>query len=226
MTGTARTMMHLKRVDPTLWKAFMTLERAEFVRVDERLGRTPNPKQFFADICETIIGQQLSGKAAATIHGRFVGLCPKVTPERVSGLSLDALRSVGISYAKGRALLDLAEKVQTKALVLKNLDTVLDEELRKRLIAVKGIGPWTAEMILMFTLYRPDVFSPGDLGLQKGVQIAYRLPKLPTPEYVLKKSVAWSPYRTYVSMLLWRLVDSKKEKKVAGGIEVRRKSVS
>ncbi len=226
MKGTVRAMKHLQTADPLLWKAFKTLESSEFARIDERLDRTPEPKRYFADICETIVGQQLSGKAAATIHARFVGLCHVVTPARVLDLALDELRGVGISYAKGRALLDLADKVQRKALVLRNLEQVTDDELRQRLITVKGIGPWTAEMILMFTLFRPDVFSPGDLGLQKGVQIAYGLAKLPTPEWVMQKSAAWSPYRTYVSMMLWRLVDSRKEKTTPAKKVARRKSVA
>lgn len=214
MKGSVQAMRHFKKTDPVLWRAFSTLTKDNFVRIDERLGGRPNPRRVFEDICETIIGQQLSGKAANTIYKRFKALCPKVTPDRVAALNLDELRGVGISYAKGRALHDLAYKVSEGILQLRGIEKVTDEDLRRRLIAVRGIGPWTAEMILMFTLYRPDVFSPGDLGLQKGVQMVYKMKSLPNHEQMLRKSLSWSPYRTYAAMLLWRLVDSNREKKI------------
>jgi DNA-3-methyladenine glycosylase II len=173
----------------------------------------PNMRMVFADICETIVGQQLSGKAAKTIFTRFQALCGKISAKRVVALNLEELRSVGISYAKGRALHDLADRIESGLLNLKDIDRIEDEELRHRLIAVRGIGPWTSEIILMFTLHRADVFSAGDLGLQKGVQLVYNLKSLPSHAYVTRVSLGWSPYRTYAALLLWRLVDSKKEQK-------------
>lgn len=214
MKGSVKAMRHFKKVDPTLWKAFSSLSKENFSRIDDRLDGKPNPRKVFEDICATIIGQQLSGKAANTIFKRFKALCPHTTPKCVATLNLEELRGVGISYAKGRALHDLSNKVVEGNLRLIDVTKIGDEELRHRLIAVRGIGPWTAEMILMFTLYRPDVFSPGDLGLQKGVQMVYAMKSLPTHEQMLKKSLLWSPYRTYAAMLLWRLVDTQKERKV------------
>ncbi|MFA6095447.1 MAG: DNA-3-methyladenine glycosylase [Candidatus Paceibacterota bacterium] len=167
----------------------------------------------FRDIVWTIIGQQLSGKAADTIFDRFASLFPdkKLVAEKILALEESAMRSAGLSGAKARAIRNFSEHVMKGELKLEDFKKLDDVSVTAELTKVKGIGPWTAEMILMFSLGRTDVFSAGDLGLMKGLKELYGLRKLPDKKKVEKLSKAWSPYRTYAARVLWRVADSKKK---------------
>lgn len=163
----------------------------------------------FTAITRSIVYQQLSGKAAATIFNRFASLFEDQTPvaHRLLELPEEELRAVGLSRQKTAYLRDLAEHVHGGALPIDALHTLSDDDILAALTAVKGIGRWTAQMFLMFRLGRPDILPDLDLGIQKGIQKAYRLRKLPTPKRVLEIGAKWAPYRTVASWYLWRSLD-------------------
>ena len=208
MNELRKATAHFKKVDQKLFLAWKELSKESQRTIEHKLSRRLKAPALFEDICWTIIGQQLSGKAANTIFSRFKKLCGRVTPGVVSKKSIEDFRAVGISYAKGRALHDLASKTSEKTLLIKRFESMSDEEVVQALVTVRGVGPWTAEMTLMFSLGRPDVFSAGDLGLQKSIQQIYNLKKRPSRHDMDRLSKKWSPYRTYASLILWRHLDS------------------
>lgn len=164
----------------------------------------------FQDLLEAIIGQQLSGKAASTIFGRFLGLFPKEQtpkPEEILKLSEESLRSCGLSHQKASYLKSLSEEIKSGRLTLEELHVLPDEAVITALTKVKGIGPWTAEMFLIFSLGRLDTFSVGDLGLRTAVGRLYgvdRNDKIKIEE-ISKK---WSPYRSLASLYLWKSLEN------------------
>jgi 3-methyladenine DNA glycosylase/8-oxoguanine DNA glycosylase len=164
----------------------------------------------FTSLASSIAYQQLSGKAAATIYGRFEALFENNAPvaaETVK-LSVQTLRSVGLSNNKALAILDLAEHSCSGSLPSARKMAGLDDEaIIKNLCRVRGIGPWTVQMHLIFSLGRPDVMPATDLGIQKGVQLTYGLPSLPKPDQVLEVTQHLAPYRSVASWYLWRIVD-------------------
>jgi DNA-3-methyladenine glycosylase II len=164
----------------------------------------------FDAVARSIVFQQLSGKAAGTIHGRFQGLYGGRTPqpEELATTSDEQLRAIGLSRQKSAYLKDLGARVASGQLPIETLHELTDEEIITALTQVKGIGRWTAQMFLMFRLGRLDVLPDIDLGIQKGMQKAYRLRKLPTPERVKKIGAKWAPYRSIGSWYMWRLLDS------------------
>jgi DNA-3-methyladenine glycosylase II len=161
-------------------------------------------------LVRAIIFQQLSTKAASTIHGRFVGLLPegRVTAAAIAEMTDEQFRRVGVSRQKALYLRDLAGKVSSREVTLDGLEDLDDESVIAALTAVKGIGRWTAEMFLMFRLHRPDVLPVGDLGIVTAVQKAYGLRKRPTPDRLRKLGDAWKPYRTVACWYLWRSLDN------------------
>ncbi len=181
----------------------------------ELLPKDPTPATHFPQLCREIIYQQLAGKAAYAIHQRFLALFPgkRPTPARVSALPEKKLRAVGLSWAKARYIRDLAAKVQDKSVNLRKLHTFDNEATITELTKVKGIGRWTAEMFLMFTLGREDVFSYGDLGLRKGFERIYGKRSAGTQKNIEKVTARWSPYRSYGSLALWHAMDSTKKTK-------------
>ncbi len=171
-------------------------------------------KDPFESLVKSIIFQQLSGKAATTILNRFIALFPKgkfPSPEQVLKLKDIQFRSAGVSTQKMSYLRDLAKRFLDGTIVPKKFPKMTDEEIREHLIVVKGIGRWTADMFLMFTLYRPNVLPTGDLGIQKGFQKTFGLKSLPNPEKMEKLAKEWAPYRTVASYYLWRIADADKE---------------
>ncbi len=159
---------------------------------------------FFRKLCREIIAQQLAGSAAQAITKRFNNLLQnRVTPSRVLSFKDKHFRNVGLSWAKARYILDLADKVKTREVELSNLHKLEDSLVVEELVKVKGIGPWTAEMFLIFTLGREDVFSFGDLGLNKGLQKLYGFKSKPTQNQIKKIIKSWSPYKSYASLALW-----------------------
>jgi len=164
----------------------------------------------FHALIRAIIFQQLSGKAARTILDRFLALYPKVrfpTPEELLQTSPEKIASVGISQQKAGYLRDLAEKFIDGTINPRRFAKMTDEQIREHVVRVKGVGPWTADMFLMFTLGRPDVLPTGDLGIQKGFQKLFKLKELPTPEKMHTLAEEWKPYRTIACWYLWRLAD-------------------
>jgi DNA-3-methyladenine glycosylase II len=172
-------------------------ERLESRRPDDR----------YAALVRSIAGQQLSGASARAIWGRllerFDGRPP--TPAEVLAADPDDLRlAAGFSHAKMAALRSLAEHVESGELPLDDMDALDDAEIVRRLVAVRGIGQWTADLFLMFTLERPDVLPVGDLGLRNAAMRAYGLAARPTPKELEAMGEVWRPYRTRASVYLWR----------------------
>lgn len=203
--------LHFKKADPILYVA---AERHAIANI----CRSPD---VFRDIIRAITGQQLSGKAAETIFKRLEDLVrqknaaakitPKITPQAILALKESLLRACGLSGSKAATIRALAETVVDGKIDPATLHKLTDGEIREALTSVKGIGPWTAEMILMFSLGRTDVFSPGDLGLRKGIMRLYGLRKLPSDRTIERLARAWSPYRTYAARVIWRVADEGKE---------------
>lgn len=202
-----RALRHLRRVDPVL---------AGVMRRSVRYNVVPDGTQsLFHALAESIVYQQLSGKAAATIFGRFVDLYASGSngrrrrrfprPEEVLATPHDVLRSAGLSNNKALALKDLASKTLDGTVPsLRSVKRMSDEELVERLTTVRGIGVWTVEMLLMFRLGRPDVLPVGDLGVRKGYMLAYGLDEMPTPKELLQLGEVWRPFRSVGSWYMWR----------------------
>jgi len=189
---------HLKKSDPVLRGI---IERVGPCRMQFR------PPEFHS-LAESIVYQQLNGKAAETIFNRFAALAGEpVTPEGILKLTDEQLRSVGLSKQKSSYLKDLAAKTAAGLLNFPGLSGMGDEEVIKHLTQVKGIGVWTAQMFLMFTLKRPDVLPTGDYGVQAAIKKHYRKRKMPKPPVMEKIARPWVPYRSVACWYLWRSLD-------------------
>jgi DNA-3-methyladenine glycosylase II len=191
-----KAISHFKKADPILYAIVVQMDPFE-------LSEHPQP---FIRLIRSIIGQQLSVKAAQTIFERFESLFYKkdITPNGLLKITDEKLRATGISYQKISYLKDLASKVLKKEVELEKIADFESEIVIEQLTKTKGIGRWTAEMFLMFSLGRPDIFSFGDLGLQNAIKKAYGLKKKPTIKQMEKFSKKWSPFRTYAALALWR----------------------
>jgi 3-methyladenine DNA glycosylase/8-oxoguanine DNA glycosylase len=200
-TVNKRALEHL-RADPVMAEL---IERVGPARLQPR--RLPP----FESLAHAIIHQQLSGKAAGTILARFKALFGNdgfPTPEAVATSCAERLRSAGLSRPKAGYILGLAQaSVDGQIPTLARCDQMTDEELLECFTAIKGVGRWTAEMLLIFNLCRPDVLPVHDLGVRKGFQFAYRKRKLPEPEQLGRFGVRWGPYRTTAAWYLWRAAD-------------------
>ena len=163
----------------------------------------------FSALARAIVFQQLSTKAASTIHSRLVASMPDgVTAAAVAAVTDAQFRLAGISRQKAMYLRDLAGKVLAGELELEAIEALDDEAVVAALTRVKGVGRWTAEMFLMFRLHRPDVLPVGDLGIVTAVQRAYGLRKRPTPDRLRKLAEPWKPYRSIACWYLWRSLDN------------------
>jgi DNA-3-methyladenine glycosylase II len=197
---------HLAKSDPIL--AAVIKKVAQLEHAWNPRG-APRPNHFKALIV-AIINQQLSGKAADTIQKRFEKLfAPKrfPKPEDVLRMPTARLRKVGLSGMKVSFMKDLSKKVLDGTVDFKAMKKWSDEEVIEHLVQVKGIGRWTAEMFLMFSLGRDDIFSYGDLGLRNAMQKLYKLRAHPTPAQAQKIAAKWSPYRTLASRYLWKSLE-------------------
>jgi 3-methyladenine DNA glycosylase/8-oxoguanine DNA glycosylase len=173
-----------------------------------RVARDGDP---FRALSAAIIYQQLSGKAAATIHGRYCALFPDDRPDpgRLTALSTGALRGAGLSNNKTLAVRDLAEKTLNGSLpTARRMARMDDAAVIDALCAVRGVGPWTAQMYLIFNLGRPDVMPSTDLGVQKGVQYAYGLDALPDPDGVMEATRHLAPFRSAAAWYFWLAADT------------------
>lgn len=166
------------------------------------------PRQdYFESLCRSIVGQQVSVKAASAIFGRFSEVSG-LDPSTVVELSDEELRTVGLSRQKASYLRDLAQHFAENPRVYGHLGNLNDEEVIADLIAVKGIGRWTAQMFLMFTLVRPDVFAPDDNGLQRAASLLYGEDFMLKPKQLDAFATRWQPYRTTAAWHLWRSLDN------------------
>lgn len=197
-----KAVAHLKQADPRLAEIIRNVGPCRITRQTEGTH--------FDAIVRAIVYQQLSGKAAATIHGRLVALFDGRAPgaAELAAVPEASLRGVGLSRQKLSYLRDLSDKVLSGALPIDTLDALTDDEILESLIRVKGIGRWTAQIFLMFRLGRPNVLPELDLGIQKGIQRAYRLRALPTPQRVREIGAKWGPYATIACWYLWRSLDN------------------
>lgn len=189
---------YFKKSDPLLFKAYMELS-------DQELMTIHLPTDHFSALCREVIGQQLSSQVARVIYERFKNLFPKktITPKRILNLTHAALRATGMSNAKVKSLKDLSEKIETQEISLEKIEKMDNESVIEELIKVKGIGPWTAEMFLIFSLNREDVFSFGDLGLKNAIKNIYGLENA-TQENIEGIVSKWTPYKSYACRILWR----------------------
>jgi len=195
---------HLRRADAAL------------ARLIDAVGpfrlRRKRTQSLFAALAEAIVYQQLHGKAAATIFARLCALFPRAkdgpTPRQILRAADAELRGAGLSQAKLLSLRDLARRtLDGEVPTLAEIDALADDEIVGRLSAVRGIGRWTAEMLLIFRLGRPDVLPADDYGIRKGFAVAFKKRTLPAPKDVLKRGHAWRPYRTVASWYLWRAAE-------------------
>jgi len=165
----------------------------------------------FASLVSAIVYQQLAGAAARTIHGRVVAaLGGRVTPATVLEAHPEELRAAGLSRAKLAAILDLAEKASNRTVRLRSLHRMDDGEVVKHLVQVRGIGPWTARMFLMFNLHRPDVWPVGDLGVRNGWARIHRLEHAPTPDELVGAANHLRPWRSAAAWYCWRATETTK----------------
>ena len=170
----------------------------------------PVEKNYFWALCRSVIYQQISGKAAKKISDRYLLLYAngeRMLPSEVIDIDIKKIFKVGISRQKASYIKNIAHAFNTKIIDEKNISKLDDQGIISQLTTIKGVGRWTAEMFLIFTLRRSDVFPVTDLGIQKGFQIFYSLDDLPTIELMNEKSELWKPYRTIMSLYLWYAVE-------------------
>lgn len=191
---------HLSRVDKVL---------AAIIEEHGACSLRPQRSYFYV-LCDAIISQQVSVQAAAAISNRLKGLFSGRTPKPSELLSLseEQLKSIGVSRAKASYLRNLAEHFHTGRIRPRKLTRMADEEVMQTLLEVKGIGPWTAQMFLIFSLNRLDVLPTGDLGLQRAMMIQYRLQQMPTKALMEQMAECWRPYRSVATWYLWRSIDN------------------
>ena len=196
----------LGRRDPVLGRLVAAIGPCQ---LDRRRGLS-----HFGALCRSIVFQQLAGRAATAIFGRFVaavtggGEAVDLTAEGVLALPEEALRAAGLSAAKTRSIRALAEGTLSGAVPLHDVERLTDDELIARLSTVPGIGRWTAEMFLIFQLGRLDVWPVGDLGVRKGYATAWGLAEMPTPKELTAYGETFRPYRSVAAWYCWRAVDS------------------
>lgn len=169
-------------------------------------------RNYFESLTTSIIGQQLSVQSAKAIIKKFKShFSNKLSPEIIVNTKFATLRALGLSNAKAKYIMDLAEKILTNEIILKGISKKSDEEIMSELTKVKGIGPWTVHMFLIFILGRPNILPDGDLGIKKAIMVNYGIKILPTSEEVIKisKTNNWAPYNSYASLYLWKSLDGK-----------------
>jgi DNA-3-methyladenine glycosylase II len=200
----AKARRELAAADPAL---AALIERVGEIDLETRLRRRSEerPADAYGALLRAIVGQQLSTKAARTIYLRVLDLFDGHTPspEQLLEASEEDLRGAGLSGRKVEYIRDLASHVLSGELELDRLDELSDEDAIEELVAVRGLGRWTAEMFLLFHLERPDVLSGGDLGIRKAVQIEYGFDEMPAPERVIEIGEPWRPHRSLASLYLW-----------------------
>lgn len=170
-------------------------------------------KDYYAELVSSIVSQQLSTKAAATIWQRVLGVFDGKlpTPEQLVEADTEKLRACGVSYQKVSYMKDLAQHIIDGRLDMTHITSLPNEELTEQLVAVKGIGEWSAHMFMIFSLGRLDILPVGDLGIKKGIQLVYSLNELPDAQKIIEISEKnnWSPYESVASWYIWKSLDNK-----------------
>ncbi|MBP9822101.1 MAG: DNA-3-methyladenine glycosylase 2 family protein [Candidatus Pacebacteria bacterium] len=203
---TAKHKRHLSKADPILGDLVKRIKPQSY----------PLQDNYFKSLVRAVANQQLSGKAAKTILDRMVALFPKgefPNPRQYLKMSDEKLRSSGFSFSKIAYTKNIAQFFIDHKKEMAKINELSDEEVIKLLTSIKGIGVWTAEMFLMSSLGREDIFSFGDLGLRKGIQKVYKLTKEPTLKQMQKIVESWRPYRTHGAMYMWASLVEKDVKK-------------
>jgi DNA-3-methyladenine glycosylase II len=200
-----KALNHLRRVDPALGAV---ISRVGPFKLEPRADGT-----HFDHVVRSIVGQQLSGKAAQTIYRRVLDLKggKRPTPSDFLKFPNATLRAAGLSGRKVEYVKELARRTHDGSLAILKIHEMDDDAVMETLVSVRGIGPWTAQMVLMFRLGRPDIFPELDLGVQKAVQKLRRMRKLPTPAQMQKIGRTYAPYRTYAAWYLWRSLELPEE---------------
>lgn len=200
---------YLKKTDPILARAIKEHGTLEFKPGGD----------VFESLVESIIAQQLAWSAASAIITRLRALYPRkaLRPALIHATPVSKLRKAGVSPQKIRYLKDLSSRVVNGKLDLRNADKMSDAELIEALDEVLGIGPWTVQMLLIFTLGRPDVLPVDDLGVRKGIQMLYSLDGLPKPKAIEELALNWHPYCSVASLYLWKVKDSAPLAKISAG---------
>jgi DNA-3-methyladenine glycosylase II len=198
----AKAIAHLSAADPILGQWMAQVGSCGWSR--------SNDGTHFDHIARSIVYQQLSGAAAGTIYGRMLALYggKTPTPAQIARTPDATLRAVGLSGRKVEYIKDLARHTHAGSIAVNSIHEMQDAEVIETLTQVRGIGDWTAQMVLMFRLGRPDVLPVLDLGVQTAIKLLYGLRSHPTPERVAKIGARWAPYRTVASWYLWRRVDN------------------
>ncbi len=203
---TQEALAHLSAADPRL-KRLIELVGPWSLKLKRRAP--------FEALVQAVTYQQLNGKAAATILGRFKRLYPRrfPTPEDILASSDEQLRSAGLSRAKAAAIKDIAAKTLAGIVPsTRDIKQLTDEEIIERLTQVRGVGPWTVQMLLIFTLGRPDVMPSTDYGVLQGYALTFGRRKLPKPQDLLKAAERWRPFRSTAAWYFWRALELTDEK--------------
>lgn len=195
---------HLSAVDPVM---------ARIIQAIGPCALRPKRRSPYEALLQAIVYQQLNGRAAATILGRVKRLFPKSrfpSPAALLSMPDERLRGAGLSRAKLASLKDLAAKTESGLVPSTRAIATLDnDEIMRRLTEIRGVGPWTVEMLLIFTLGRTDVLPVTDYGVRKGFALAYGMDVLPLPKELSKAGEIWSPFRSVAAWYLWRILDAK-----------------
>jgi len=202
----------MRRAAPEYWdRAKRALARrdrvlAQIIRDHPRIALEPRGKPFFT-LARSIVGQQISVKAAASIWRRLVALAPRMLPQQVLDAGNTGLVSCGLSRRKAEYVADLARHFVDRSLHVAEWAEMEDEAVIAELVQVRGIGRWTAEMFLIFGMLRPDVLPLGDLGLQRAIRLKYFKGRPVKPRSMQRVAAAWAPWRSVATWYLWRSLD-------------------
>ena len=206
----SRAIQHLRQSDQRLgdW-----IDRIGVLELPKPQIREP-----YVALLESIAHQQLAGAAARAIWGRVVGLFNDgiVCPRRLVELSEEHLRTAGLSRSKALAMRDICTRANAgKIPGAAHIKQMSDADIYARLTEIRGVGPWTVDMLMMFTLCRPDIMPVTDYGVRKGYQVLYRKRALPSPKQLAKLTEKWRPHRSLATLYLWRIADTAKKKSLA-----------
>ncbi len=200
MKNILTALKYLKKTDPRFGTLIDEFGEPDFELQDN----------YFKSLVRSIIYQQLSGKSAFAIYSRYLQLFNSTefpSPQQVIAIPDSHYTSIGLSRQKTCYIKEIAQAFSTKEIVPENIPKLKDDEIRKQFIKIKGIGPWTIDMFLMFALNRPDILPVNDLGIQKGFKLFFRLNELPDGKFMVEKAKNWKPFRTIACWYLWKLVD-------------------
>ena len=200
MKNILTALKYLKKTDPRFGTLIDEFGEPDFELQDN----------YFKSLVRSIIYQQLSGKSAFAIYSRYLQLFNSTefpSPQQVIAIPDSHYTSIGLSRQKTCYIKEISQAFFNKEIVPENIPKLKDDEVRKQFIKIKGIGPWTIDMFLMFALNRPDILPVNDLGIQKGFKLFFRLNELPDEKFMVEKAKNWRPFRTIACWYLWKLVD-------------------